>query len=104
MRPISLEGDKYELTLEAINKLVEFEKSIKAAKAAEDEFKKTLLKEMEEAGVIKLDNEQLSIIYVAETVRESLDTKALREELPDVYDAYVRMSKVKPSLRIRLKE
>lgn len=58
---------------------------------------------MESKGIIKLDTDELTISYVAPTDRETLDTKALREELPDIYDTYVKISPVKSSIRIKLK-
>ena len=58
---------------------------------------------MESKGIIKLDTDELTISYVAPTDRETLDTKALREELPDIYDTYAKISPVKSSIRIKLK-
>lgn len=58
---------------------------------------------METKGIIKLNTDVLSITYVAPTDRESLDSKKLREDLPNVYDAYINIKPVKSSIRIRLK-
>ncbi len=92
-----------ELTAETSLKIAEFERQVKEIKKQEDELKKAILAEMENKGIIKLDTPDLAITYVAPTNRESLDTKALKEELPDIYDTYVKISPVKPSIRIRLK-
>lgn len=92
-----------ELSAETSLKIAEFERQVKEIKKQEDELKKAILAEMENKGIIKLDTPDLAITYVAPTNRETLDTKALKEELPDIYDTYVKISPVKPSIRIRLK-
>lgn len=84
-------------------KVAEFERMAKEIKAKEDELKKAILTEMESGGFLKLDTDELVISYVAPTDRETLDTKTLKEELPDIYDAYVKITPVKSSIRIKLK-
>jgi predicted phage-related endonuclease len=103
MELIKLYGEAAILDSTTASKIAEFEKMAKEIKAKEDELKKEILKEMESKGIIKLDTDELTISYVAPTDRETLDTKALREELPDIYDTYVKISPVKSSIRIKLK-
>ena len=93
------------LDAEVSNKIATFEKQLKALKEQEDELKQAILNEMESKGIIKLEDETtgLSITYVAETTRESFDSKAFRKDNPDMYDEYVRMSPVKSSIRIKVK-
>ena len=83
--------------------IAEFEKMAKDIKAKEDELKKAILEEMESKGIIKLETDELTISYVAATDRETFDSKKLRTDNPDLYDEYIRMSTVKPSIRIKLK-
>lgn len=83
--------------------IAEFEKMAKDIKAKEDELKKAILTEMESKGIIKLETDELTISYVASTDRETFDSKKLRTDNPDLYDEYIRMSTVKPSIRIKLK-
>lgn len=83
--------------------IAEFEKMAKDIKAKEDELKKAILAEMESKGIIKLETDELTISYVAATDRETFDSKKLRTDNPDLYDEYIRMSTVKPSIRIKLK-
>lgn len=84
-------------------KIAEFEKITKIIKTKEEELKKAILAEMENKGLVKLETDELIINYIAETSRETLNTKQLREELPDIYDAYIDIKSVKPSIRIKLK-
>lgn len=100
---ITIKDETAILDRETATKIAEFEQMAKEIKAKEDELKKAILKEMESKQLIKLDTDNLTITYIAPTERESLDSKTLREELPDIYDAYVKISPVKPSIRIKLK-
>ena len=83
--------------------IAEFEKMAKDIKAKEDELKKAILTEMESKGIIKLETDELTISYVAATDRETFDSKKLRADNPDIYDEYIKISTVKPSVRIKLK-
>lgn len=100
---VKLENGEYGLVNDAINTIVEIEKQIKDLKALQDSYKENLLKEMEENNVLKIDTEELSISYVAPSTRETLDSKKLKEDLPDIYDLYVKFTDVKSSLRIKVK-
>ena len=62
-----------------------------------------LLKAMEEHRVTKIENDLLAVTYIPETDREFFDTKAMRADLPEVYDDYVSMRPVKASVRVRIK-
>lgn len=94
----------FQLSQETSKKLAEFERMAKDIKEKEDEIKAVILKEMEEAGVVKIETEELSISYVAPTTRESFDSKKLRADNPDLYDEYVKISPVKASIRLKVKE
>lgn len=94
------------LDIEAGKKILELEVLAKQIKEAKEELKKGILREMEERGIIKLEDEVNGLIinYIAETSRESFDTKKFKAENPDMYDEYVKMSTVEPSIRIKVKE
>ena len=85
------------------SKIAEFERSMREIKKAEDELKKAILAEMESSGLIKVETDELIISYIAPTERETLDSKTLRAELPDIYDEYIKISPVAASIRIKLK-
>lgn len=71
------------------------------------ELKKGLYAEMEANGIIKVTsdtgNRKITISYIAPTEAESLNTKALRDDLPDVYNAYIEMKKKAGSIRVTIK-
>ncbi len=91
------------LDVETSKKIAEFETLIKQLKEREDALKKAIKEEMEDKGIIKLETDNLLISYVAPTDKETLDTKKLRKENPDVYDDYVKLSPVKSSIRIKVR-
>jgi len=64
-------------------------------------FETAILNEMEEKGIKKFDNGQISITYIEPTTRVSVDSKKLKEELPDVYKKYSKESEVKASIKIK---
>lgn len=91
------------LTTEATNKIAELERTITELKKIQDDVKKAIIEEMEQKGVVKLDNDVVTITYIAPTDRETFDSKKFKEEQPDMYDEYVKISPVKASVRIKVK-
>ena len=58
---------------------------------------------MEQKNIIKIDTPELAITYVADTTKETFDSKLFREQNPDLFDAYVKITPVKSSIRIKIK-
>lgn len=89
---------------EGISKQIAYLETIaKQVKEAQEEIKTGILKEMEEKNIIKLETNELMITYVAETYRESFDSKTLKTENEELYNKYVKISPVKSSVRIKVK-
>lgn len=89
---------------EDISKQIAYLETIaKQVKEAQEEIKNGILKEMEEKNIIKLETNELIITYVAETYRESFDSKTLKAEDEELYNKYVKISPVKSSVRIKVK-
>ena len=84
--------------------IADFEIKIKQIKDREEILKNAILAEMEDKGIIKIDNDFLTITYVAASDRETLDTKMLRADLPEIFDDYVKITPVKASVRIKVKD
>ncbi|ACA63321.1 hypothetical protein [Lactobacillus phage c5] len=84
--------------------IAEFETQIKAIKKQEEDLKKSILDAMKENGVVKIDNDHLTINYITGHDQERFDTKAFKEENRIIYDEYVKMVHVKDSVRIRVKD
>ena len=80
------------LTLQVAEEIANLEKTFKELEAREKEVKAKLREIMEEHDIKKIDNDFLTISRVPGSMTEKLDTEALKEELPDIYDTYVKMS------------
>lgn len=91
------------LAPEVAQKIADLEKKAKEIKEAQNEMKNALLEAMEKYGVKKIDNDLFTVTYVAEHDAEKFDSKAFKEENPDIYDSYVKLSPASPSVRIKLK-
>lgn len=103
MNEIVIFEDSGLLNPEISNKIAEFEKKIKKLKKQEDLLKQSIMVEMEAKGIVKIENDDLLISYVASTDRETFDSKKLREDNPDLYDEYIKITEVKASIRVKVK-
>ncbi len=88
---------------EVCERIISLEKQAKEIKKQQDSMKNEILEAMQKNGVIKIDNEFLKIAFVPEHDAEKFDSKKFKEENPDIYDLYAKISKVKPSIRITVK-
>lgn len=95
--------DNYQLADIITSELKMIDEEKKELKRKEDAIRETLLKEMEEKKILKLENENVSITYKAPTERETFRTKDFKKDLPDLYDTYVEFTPVKSSLLIKIK-
>lgn len=75
-------------------KLADIEAQIKALQAAADEIKNEIKKDMEADSLEEIDTGKFKVRYkVVESMR--LDSRALKNDLPDVYALYSRVSACK---------
>ena len=88
---------------EVCERIISLEKQAKEIKKQQDSMKAEILDAMQKYDVLKLDNEFLKILFIPEHDAERFDSKAFKEDNPDIYDSYVKMSTVKPSIRITVK-
>ena len=104
MEMIQLINNKPVLDGATLKSIVVFEQKIKELEEAKKELTANILEEMESKGIIKIDSDEVSISYIQPSDRESFDSKSFRADHPDIYDSYVRMTPVKASIRIKVKE
>ena len=95
-----------ELASTVKNTIFEIEKEIKYLTELKERYKKALIKEIEARGFDKctISNELFTLSYKAPTTRESLDTKKLRTDMPEIYDEYIRINDVASSIIVKLKD
>lgn len=100
---IRVEDGMTVLDMEAQRQIVAFELQMRAIKAKEDELRRRIIDEMEAKGIIKLESEDLSITYKAAYDREKFSAKRLKQDHPDLYDEYITITTVKPSILIKVR-
>lgn len=90
------------LAQQTIDYITAVESQMKTLKEQYEQFKTALLASMEQNGIVKIESDNVRINYIAETTRETFDSKQFKEDMPDLYNEYVKISKVKPSVRIKV--
>lgn len=96
-------GEQIVLNEDTTKAIITLENKIKELKDTEDALRQQILKEMEEKNIIKVDNGDLAITYVAETYKETFDSKTFKKDNESLYNQYVKISPVKASIRIKVK-
>lgn len=90
------------LAQQTIDYIIAVETQMKELKDHYDQFKSDLLTAMEQNGIVKFESDNVRINYIGETSRETFDSKQFKADMPDLYNEYVKFSKVKPSIRIKV--
>lgn len=85
-------------------KIANFESMQKALKDKEAELKEKLLKAMEEKGIYRFESDRLLISYAKPSEKAIIDSKRLRAEHPEIAKEYEKVTQVKASVRIKIKE
>lgn len=101
---VKVENGKIEVAKEVVKQIVEFQKVKLEMDLKEKELKKSLKEAMEQCGIKKWITDGLCATIKDGTTRKSLDTKRLKEELPDVYEEYLKTSNVSSSITLTIGE
>lgn len=80
-----------------------FQDNLTTLQQRDKELREAIKQSMENNGVKKFEDDFVVLTYVAPTTRKSIDTAALKEELPEIYENYSKESPVAASLRIKMK-
>jgi alanyl-tRNA synthetase len=78
-------------------------KQKKALEEQEKQIREKLVETMDAYGIKSFENDLLKVTYVAATSKTSIDSKALKKDLPDIAEKYSKTSPVAASVRISLK-
>lgn len=97
---VKVENGNITIVPKELQRLKQYQEIKLKAEMLEKEIKQQLLIAMENNGIKKWSNDVFNAIYVAETQRTSIDTKRLKEELPDIAEEYSKISNVKSSVRV----
>ncbi|TLG72074.1 hypothetical protein [Culicoidibacter larvae] len=107
-----LEGGELDLTVVDSNhplqiQIKELEKAVLAEKKAKEEianFREQLTEQMLNAGIKKIQSENMTVTLVNETVESRLDSKRLKLEQPEIAERYTKASIKKAFIKMKVKE
>jgi len=92
------------LPQEVIDEIVRVEKLAEEYAKAQKKLRADILQAMQDADVSKIDIEDvLALTVVPETTSERLDSKALKAELPDIYNSYCKISPKAAYLKVTVR-
>ncbi len=92
-----------EKAIEVVRQMSDVLVEISELEAKRDAFKKQLEEMFEQFGVEKWDTDYFTISRVDAYTKDVFDSKKFKEEHPELHKEYVKQTKVKPSIRIKLK-
>lgn len=96
-------ADKAVMELHNVTTYIDnLKKQIKEAEEKKQKLQDALLQQMEETGTKSIVTDFCKITYIAESYRESVDTKLLKQDLPEVFEQYKKVTTIKPSVRITI--
>lgn len=101
---VKVENNEIIVSQEMVNKIIEFNKAKKEMEYQEKLLKDGLMEAMNSVGLKKFIINGLSAVIKDGTTRTTIDSKRLKEECPDIYEAYSKTSEVKPSLTLTVEE
>lgn len=92
------------LPQEVIDEVIRVEKLADEYAKAQKKLRAAILDAMKEADVEKIDIEDvIALTVVPESTSERLDSKALKAELPDIYDTYCKISPKAAYLKVTVR-
>ena len=84
--------------------VAEFQNQLNAAQEQDTQLRVAILDAMEAAGGQPYEDENIRITYVKPTQRTGIDVTRLQLEQPEVFQQYKKITNVKSSIRIKVKE
>lgn len=96
------EGEIPDSMQQVIDELMTVKKQLDIFTEREKELKKILLEAMQSSGDDKWADDLIQISRKAAYERESLDTKALKAKMPEVYESFRKVTKVAESLTYKV--
>lgn len=101
---VKVEDGQVVVAQEIVSKIIEFNKAKKEMEYQEQLLKDGLMEAMNKVGITKFIINGLSATIKSGTTRTSVDSKRLKEECPEIYEAYSKTSEVKPSITLTIAE
>jgi len=104
MELVKYENDKLVVEESFAKEYAEFQKQVAKMEMKLKEVKEAIKQVMEQNNLIEpYEDDFIKISYKKPTTRTTVDSKRLKEELPDVYNEYSKISNVSSSISIEAK-
>lgn len=101
---VKIENGEITVAEELVNKIIEFNKTKKEMEYQEKLLKDGLMEAMNNLGIKRFIINGLSATIKDGSTRTTIDSKRLKEECPDIYEAYSKTSEVKSSITLSVAE
>ncbi len=101
---VKIENNQILIPNEVIENLKEFQKAKAKMDIMEKELKEGLKSAMEKVGLKKFIVNGLCASIKDATTRTTVDSKRLREECPDIFEAYSKTTPVSSSITLTFEE
>ena len=101
---VKIENGEITVAEEIVNKIIEFNKAKKEMEYQEKLLKDGLMEAMNKLGIKKFIINGLSATIKDGSTRTTIDSKRLKEECTDIYEAYSKTSEVKSSITLSVAE
>lgn len=100
---VQYENGALTVAQEICKKIAEFERQALEIELKKKELKEALKNAMEEHNLSTFENEYIKVLYRKASERVTIDSKKLKEECPDIYEAYAKSSQVASSITLEVK-
>ena len=101
---VKVENNQVIVANETIEKIKEFQKEKARMDMLEKELKSKLKEAMEKVGLKKFIVNGLCASIKDGSTRTTIDSKKLKEECPDIYEAYSKTTQVSSSITLSFEE
>lgn len=95
---VKVENGQITVAQEVVNQIIEFNKAKKEMEYQEKLLKEGLMEAMQKVGMSSFSVNGLSATIRKSSTRTTLDSKRLKAECPDIWEAYATTSETSSSL------
>ncbi len=100
--PTQLQSKDFSTKYECLTNMLKYLTDIK--KAVDEEIKKVIEKEFKKSGEASVSSEKYTFTYVSSSTKANFDTSSFKNEHPELYTQYCKISNTKSSIRVTEKK
>lgn len=101
---VNLKDGKIVVAKDIVKKIVEFNKVKQEMEYQERLLKEGLMEAMQKVGIKNFCVDGLFASIKSGSTRTTIDSKRLKEECPEIFEAYSKTTEVKPSIVLKIAE